>query len=464
MKKIKQESKRFNQLIGEQLGTGFNCETSATATIPCWTPMNEVGDPPTSIQVDVEVGGCECTANQFGAGQFPDLLSCESALPGCCSQAKKGVSLFRCEKDVGCKEEKYPNAHAAKDILTTERGVYKTKKECYNKCEDRRNDVDKDTIDRDVDKIDKDVVGDIQGLRENFYSHYSRLFLTEQKGGSGGSGCNVACQNSPSALNPNPNTSSQCEMCGYFDNQQSSSQFTCWSDCPTPVTVTVTCPVTSGLDCSNFPILGSWSTSNTGDDECWVQGGGGPVVNQQISNTNVWSTMEPTCSNSSTQVVCWTNCTGWPPNVIPSQSQSFPAGTICGTGTSPYNHNYDVVCQSQQGQVRCYTGCPDSGVNGGMAWNSLFNMNWGGTIPCWDQQMNQGVTMWTGTSWVPAPYQQNPYCVSCWGCNGGTAVQVNVPGWSGGMPCSQISNQALGPNGYVYPVVYDDQTTAQANC
>ena len=458
MKKINQESKRFKQLISEQLGTGFNCETSATATIPCWTPMNEPGDPPTSIQVDVTVGGCACVANQIGQGQFPDILSCEAALPGCCSQARK-ASIWRCN-DEGCKEEKYPNKHAAMDILTTEMDVYKTKKECHNRCKyvKKDDDIDIDIIDKD--KTGKDVEGGIEGLRENFYSHYGRLFLTERGGSS--SGGNGTCHNSPSPFNLSPNTSSQCEMCGYFDSQQSSSQFTCWSDCPTPLTVTVTCPVTSGLGCSNFPWGNSWYQS--GPNQCWIQGGGGPAVNQILSNTTGWSTVEPTCSNSSTQVLCWTNCTGWPPNVIPSQSQAFPAGTICGTGTSPYNHNYDVVCSSQQGHVRCYTECPDLGVNGGMAWNSLFNMNWGGTTPCWDQQMNQGVTMWTGTAWVPAPYQQNPYCVSCWGCNGGTAVQVNVPGWSGGMPCSQISNQALGPNGYVYPVVYDDQATAQANC
>mgnify|MGYP003632278246 FL=1 len=461
MKKIKQESKRFKQLIGEQLGTGFNCETSATATIPCWTPKNEPGDPHQSIQVDVTVGGCECVNNQFGAGQFPDLLSCQAALPGCCSQAKKGVSIFRCEKDVECKEEKYPNAHAAKDILTTERGVYKTKKECYSKCRGVRKDVDKDMVDND--KIDKDVVGGIEELRENFYSQYSRLFLTEQKGGNGAGGTTTRACKTSQPLIPNPTT--PCEQCGYHDTQQSNSQFSCWSECPTPLQVTVTCPVTSGLDCTNFPIVGSWATNSQGQDECWVQGGGGPIVGGQLDNTNVWSLSEPTCANSQTQVVCWTNCTGMPPNVIPSQSQSFPAGTICGTGTSPYNHNYDVVCSSQQSSIRCYTGCPDLNVNGGVAWNSLFNMNFNNnTIPCWDQQMNQGVTMWTGTAWVPAPHQQNPYCVSCWGCNGGTAVQVNVPGWSGGMPCSQISNQALGPNGYVYPVVYDDQTTAQANC
>ena len=452
------ELKHIRGLINEQGGSGYNCENTSTATISCWTPKNEPGDPGQSIQVDVIVGGCECKPNLIGPGQFPDLLSCQAALPGCCSQQNK-VSIWRCNKGLGCKEEKQPNEHAAMDILTTEKDVYKTKKECYKICGEGDSNPDKDIIDKDI--IDKSVDGGIEGLRENFYSQYSRLFLTEAPGGGGGGGTTRACKTTH-ALIPNPST--PCEQCGYHDTQQSDSQFTCWSECPFPLLVYVTCPVTSGLDCTNFPIVGYWATNTQGQDECWVQGGGGPVVGGQLDNTNVWSLSEPTCANSQTQVVCWTNCTGMPPNVIPSQSQGFPAGTVCGASTAPYIRNYDVVCSSQQGSIRCYTECPDLGVNGGAAWNSLFNMNWGGTTPCWDQQMNQGVTLYTGTAWVPAPHTQNPYCRTCWGCDSGTAVQVNVAGWSGGMPCSQIANQALGPAGYTYPVVYDDQATAQANC
>jgi len=480
---ILSEIKHIRGLIKEQTGSGYNCEVDSSATIPCWTPQNEPGDPPVSIQVDVEVGGCECKPNLLGPGQFPDLLSCQAALPGCCQQAKKGNSIWRCMKDMGCKEEKYPNSHAANDILMTEKNVYKTNKECIQIC---GGDLEtcckwcnskkgipptgcKDWMCKDCKGFSKpdDVVDtpipvttdiNIEKITENFYTQYNKLFLTEATGGGGGGGTTRPCKTTH-ALIPNPST--PCEQCGYHDTQQSNSQFTCWTECPTPLLVYVTCPVTSGLDCTNFPIVGGWATNTQGQDECWIQGGGGPSVNQQISNTNVWSAAEPTCSNSGSQVVCWTNCGGTPGNYTPSQSQTFPAGTVCGTNTAPYIRNYDVVCSSQQGQITCYSECP---TGGGPSFSTNWQMNYGLPAWCWDTYLNQAWAAWNGSAWIPQPYTQNPYCRMCWGCDNGTAVQVNVPGWSGGMPCSQIANQALGPAGYTYPTVYDDQGTAQANC
>lgn len=57
-REIREESKRFKELISEQLGSGFNCEADPT------TPS-----------------GFACTQNQFGAGQFPTLAACQAA--GC---------------------------------------------------------------------------------------------------------------------------------------------------------------------------------------------------------------------------------------------------------------------------------------------------------------------------------------------------------------------------------------------
>ena len=355
MKKIKQESKRFKQLISEQLGTGFNCETSATATIPCWTACNQRGtqsDHAQSVQVNVEVGGCACVNNQFGAGQFPDLLSCEAALPGCCSQTQQQnkVSIWRCEDERGCKEEKLPNSHAAMDILTTENGVYKTKKECGNKCGRK---------DLDYDKKDKDNVDSfgIKKLKENFYSQYDRLFLTEQKGSAGST--NQPCGN------PIPNASNACEQCGFWETHQPCTNLSCWTDCPNP-----------------FPItIGATNQNQSCEDFTYYPG---PYTGPACYHTNCdppYFSSEPTCSNSQNQVICWTDCPNYP-QTDPATSQTFSQGTNCGSGAASGYPRWDEPnCGMMWYMVRCWTDCPNGG---GSASNALFGQNTGNPAQCGD--------------------------------------------------------------------------------
>ena len=78
---IKEETNRFKQLISEQLGSGYNCETDLSSP-----------------------SGTACVQNQFGAGQFPDLPTCLAS--GCeddpivevptCAQNGFGYECFYC--------------------------------------------------------------------------------------------------------------------------------------------------------------------------------------------------------------------------------------------------------------------------------------------------------------------------------------------------------------------------------
>lgn len=352
MGKIKKNSKRFKQLIGEQLGTGFNCEQSPTATISCWTDYDQPGDPPQSLPVNVEVSGCECVPNQFGAGDFPDLTSCQAALPGCCSQTQQQnkVSIWRCENERGCREEKLPNSHIAMDILSSEKYVYKSENECRKSCGKK---------DLDYDKIDKDMDFGVEKLKENFYSQYDRLFLNEVKGG--GSSTNRPCGT------PVINASNACEQCGFWETQQQGTNLSCWSDCPNPFPINI-CAINQNQTCESF--TGSYPGPCTGG-ACYHSNCDPPYFSS-----------EPTCSNSSTQVICWTHCPNYP-YTDPATSQTFPQGTDCGSGAASGHPRWDEPdCGMMWYMVRCWTDCPSGG---GPATSALFGQTTGNPAQCGDQ-------------------------------------------------------------------------------
>ena len=125
---IREETNRFKQLVSEQLGTGYNCESDPTSA-----------------------SGFACVANQFGVGQFVDLPTCLASgcetiveVPSCAQNG--GAECFYCpgpgkeQTQVYQIGEKYTPTKKTvacvmvgsnnPNLLTNGTNLYNTKDEC----------------------------------------------------------------------------------------------------------------------------------------------------------------------------------------------------------------------------------------------------------------------------------------------------------------------------------------------
>ena len=342
-KNITEQQDRFLELITEQGFNGYDCiDGVCTGVSPpnwgawptlgmcqancqlltCWTDCNQPGDPPQSIQVDVVIS---------------------SAAPS----PRRKVTIFRCVDGRGCKPEEYPSLHIANDILSTEPDTFKTLRDCKTKCEE-------EDIKTDIDYEEEDVI--VKTLREGFYSEYNRLFLNEGGGSSSPRPCGT----------PVPNASSPCEQCGFWDTQQVCTNLSCWSDCPNPFPISI-CATNQNQTCESF--TGTYPGPCTG-----------PACYHSNCDPPYFSS-EPTCSNSQSQVICWTHCPNYP-QTDPATSQNFPQGTTCGVGAASGHPRWNEPdCGMMWYMVRCWTDCPSGG---GPATSALFGQTTGNPAQCGD--------------------------------------------------------------------------------